>query len=51
MPGVWGIDLPPAPWRWYRADLEGQADTIRAIWAGETNELAYRLLLIGPQLP
>lgn len=46
MPGVRGVEAPPQPWSLYRADLGGQGDTIRAIWASETTARARQLLLM-----
>ncbi|WP_375416334.1 hypothetical protein [uncultured Hymenobacter sp.] len=49
MPGLRGVTLPaPTPGWLYRADTAGQGAVIPAIWAGQTEEQARRLLLIGP---
>lgn len=51
MPGLRGVVVPPAPTRLYQANVAGQAAIIPAIWAGQTEEQAWRLLLIGPVQP
>ena len=39
MPGLRGVTYPPHPDRFYRADVEGQGDIIRAIWASPLKQL------------
>ena len=51
MPGARGVTLPHYPGDVYWATEAGQSETIRAIWAGETEAAAARLLLIGPPAP
>ncbi|MBF9235835.1 hypothetical protein I2I05_00355 [Hymenobacter sp. BT683] len=51
MPGIRGVEAPPRPVGLYRADIAGQGDIIRAIWAGETAQRGQRLLLYGPSPP
>jgi hypothetical protein len=49
--GARGVSLPNYPQGWYLATEAGQAETIRAMWAGETAAEGARLLLIGPPAP
>ena len=46
-----GVSVDAYPKYHYWATEAGQAETIRAIWAGETTAEAARLLLIGPPAP
>lgn len=49
--GARGVSLAEYPDGLYLATEAGQAETIRAIWAGKTTAAAARLLLIGPPAP
>lgn len=49
--GARGVSLPSYPQGWYLATEAGQAETIRAMWAGETAAEGVRLLLSGPPAP
>lgn len=49
--GARWVELPSYPHNQYWATEGGQAETIRAIWAGETQAEAEALLLVGPPKP
>ncbi len=49
--GARGVSLAEYPAGLYWATEAGQAETIRAVWAGETTAEGARLLLIGPPAP
>lgn len=49
--GARGVSLAEYPTGLYWATEAGQAETIRAIWAGETATEGARLLFIGPPAP